>query len=430
MNNNRRQQLLPSGANGRGECSNFTTFLRCGTMQELSQLKWQNILLLVSVVSDLAHILLSVIFIIYWSSSCNYYHLIPFIPTLIIGCILVVGLARESLIRCYVQGTLGCLAKWFFVYTLILVFTLALSLCCPNTVFAMITSGPLMELSGKKNNRNPPFQAAFLRRQEIYLKYIGTVLQYVTGGVSFKDNVHRIVAANYFLQSVFHEALPGAKKEQNAIYLDRIRHLHQDIKPNPEANKLIDADVYWSEMADVVTSSKGRMFVIHVGAMLYIASFIQTVIIYSWTESGELGVGVTGAFVAYVVLQLAWCRLYWLFYTFALYLKRILPIFNWNTVTLTALKWNQKFGSREHMMTCIRAVHEILYEVHRNEIKGIYECVGQYDIAGLIAQYVWIELPVYGDIVDGIECYVEYKQHLDLPKGVEVLIDDGIDENE
>eukprot|EP01084_Bolivina_argentea_P228748 386263_1 len=220
---------------------------------------------------------------------CHVYHILviqlQLLPldspysNLLIGSVLGVFSAGQSLASCNVQGILGCLAKWFLFYTCIFIFTLALSLCTPNTFFAMITAGPLMERSRQKKN-NPAIQAAFLRRQAIYFKYISATLQYVTGGVSFKDNVHRIVGANYYLQSVFHEALPGAKKEQNAIYLDRIRHLHEHIKPYPESNKLIDADVYWSELADVVTSSKERMFLIHLVVMLYVCSFIQTVITY------------------------------------------------------------------------------------------------------------------------------------------------------
>eukprot|EP01083_Nonionella_stella_P278329 946516_1 len=425
MNNTRQLPLLLEAQHPTRICtSNF----RCCTLQEIAQLKWRCIYTMISVFIDIAHIWLSIVFIIFWplGGSFNYYHLIPFIPTILIGCILAVSLARERLVLRNALADLehnlfSCLVLYLIIFSflLILVFAIAVSLVAPNSLFALITSNALLERTPQNNNSR--LQAAYLRRQQIYFKYISAVLQYVTGSESFKENIHRIVATNYYLQSVFHEALPDAKTEKNAIYLDRIRHLHEQIKPNPDLNKLIDADLHWSELADVVTSDNERMLRIHIGGVLYVLSFIQTVLTFWWTGSGGLMMGINIVFVVYVVLQVVTCRLYYMFYTFALYLTRILPIFNWDAGKLKALKWKQKFETPEDMMIGIRAVHEILYEVHNNEIQCIYECVLQYDIAGLIAQYIWIELPVYANIVDGIECYLEYKEHLDLPKGVEVV---------
>ena len=268
--------------------------------------------------------------------------------------------------------------------------------CCFSFVFdILICIIWAMMIAPNSYSVNYGFHSQYLSQKKEYhesikshSRYVDQLLKYCLNKGDKKQIHEKIVAANYYLLTMFDSKFSSKVQCQNKILLDKMQVLH---KNGYKQDHIKLTDLKWKEMANNLKMNKWYDLHLKMLDLLWIFTLMQQIGIHIclciiWTHGVWLLVG-------YMILQLINCKLRREYSQMQFYIRHILP--NLSLYKLRANKiWNETWDSTQEMIENIETIRKMQFDqIHETNSVYASKLCNNSDVSSIIAQYLWYPLP-------------------------------------
>ena len=252
--------------------------------------------------------------------------------------------------------------------------------------------GRIMDLAQKKAT------ATQVKRFE----YVQHILEYCINNHSKQPQIYRIIATNYYLQTMLHQILSSERcKQERMISLKKMRNLHQNGYKNVGTNitNICWKDILNGTIRENMDNHNTKQKYCY---MLLLYSIITNCVQYS------IAMYHYGYFfwllLGYGMIQFFNHRIHCKYYKIELYLYHILPVVPVHT--LYNINWNRVFPSKSGLINDIDIIYEIMFD-QLTEIQCVYQSMDNDDIAGIIVQFLWFPLPNEANMDEELQLFYQ-----------------------
>ena len=223
-------------------------------------------------------------------------------------------------------------------------------------------------------------------------EYFEQILKYCINDNNDIETKKRIIAANYYLHCIIDDYQYVSSEYQNGKtkYLQKTAELHGN-GYKQYGKKL--TNIEWEVIIEDTlrcNQSTLRMNICHI---LYIVTLMENIIIYLYICS--LWKPFIAIFCVIFMLQWLNCKLHYKYHKIEFYINYIMPTLQVHKMRYQ-ISW-EKLPWTKKIIDDIETIYEIMFD-QTEQILIIYESMGNNDIAGIVAQYIWFPLPNHSDM--------------------------------
>ena len=232
------------------------------------------------------------------------------------------------------------------------------------------------------------------------LPYLQALARYYFNSSSdHKIRFKRLLAINYYLHSVFYSRIQNLVVPDDFVEIE-LNQVHNLQLHGFKNENIITNAVSWRNIMKR-SNRKGDYRMMKFIHCVYIYSCIQFMVTLSYMIYTQFyNVQIYPLVIAcscYIILELinykyVQCALL----KSGFYSALLLP--NWSNQKIRYHRpWRKTVGDVKKMMKAIKRIHYIMFDQYE-EIKAMNQYVENEDIAGIISEYAWLELPSYDKI--------------------------------
>ena len=246
--------------------------------------------------------------------------------------------------------------------------------------------------------------------------YFDAILKYCVNNNASGSNkqiIRRIIATNYYLQSMIssnkYNFISFDFANTNPKYLQKMRNFHNNgYKRDGDRMLMKLIDLKWRDiMVDTPRESQCNDSKYWMRNRLCWIQFIYWIC---------FNVIVFGLFcllwrpfilvlIIYLMIQGLNYKLRCKYYQMELFLNHILVTLSMYTMRYQ-IAWEKLSATRDELIEDIEIIYEIMFD-QINEIECVYQYMEHYDIAGIVAQYLWFRLPDHSNMEQQLQLFYE-----------------------